>query len=168
MINITCEFHTSHTTHKWTTPYCPTSNGAIERVHCTINNFLHNLADGKGNWDERLLESIITYHYGYNHSPFRIKKISFIVSFETIAWYEKKNSLSGELSGNWKDGNPKFLPFNVGTHVLTKVIHKIVHGPDDFRRTFLLKKAPHNFSIKYNLKFKENRGSPILVFVFGL
>ena len=44
----------------------------------------------------------------------------------------------------------------------------IVHGPDDFRRTFLLIKAPHDFSIKYTLKFKKHRGSPMSGFVFGL
>ena len=36
------------------------------------------------------------------------------------------------------------------------------------RQTFLLKKAPHDFSINYTLKLKKNRGSPISGFVFGL
>ena len=48
------------------------------------------------------------------------------------------------------------------------IVQQVVHGSDDFRWTFLLTKAPHDFSIKCNLQFKKNRGSPISGFVFGL
>ena len=36
------------------------------------------------------------------------------------------------------------------------------------RWTFLLTKAPHDFSFNYTLKLKNNRESPISGFVFGL
>ena len=59
-----------------------------------------------------------------------------------------------------------FKPVEQHSNIVARGL--IVHGPDDFRWTFLLTKAPYDFSIKYNLKFKKNRGSPILGFVFSL
>ena len=44
----------------------------------------------------------------------------------------------------------------------------LVHGPDDFRWTNWLTKAPYDFLLKYILKFKKNRWSSILGFVFGI
>ena len=40
--------------HKFTTPYCPSSNGAVERVNRTIKNFLRSLVEEPGTWDEFL------------------------------------------------------------------------------------------------------------------
>ena len=56
-----------------------------------------------------------------------------------------------------------------GEIVLLVDKHLIVHGPEavtEGRWTFLLIKAPHDFSIKYTLKFLEKLGEPYFRFRF--
>ena len=52
-----------------------------------------------------------------------------------------------------KTSTGDFIPYLVRANLT------IVHGPDDFRWTFLLRKAAHDFSIKHNLKFKKIGGA---------
>ena len=49
--------------HKRTMPYCPTSNGAVERVNKTVQNLIKTLLSEKdGSWDEHLSRAVIAYN----------------------------------------------------------------------------------------------------------
>jgi transposase InsO family protein len=48
--------------HKLTTPYQPTSNGAMERVNRTIKNLIRSLSDAGRAWEESLPRAVITYN----------------------------------------------------------------------------------------------------------
>ena len=48
--------------HQLTTPYCPTSNGAVERVNRTIQGFLRSLSEEGNSWDDHLPKALIVYN----------------------------------------------------------------------------------------------------------
>ena len=49
--------------HRKTTPYTPTSNGAVERVNRTIQNLLKTIVAEGDRWDEHLSRAVITYNH---------------------------------------------------------------------------------------------------------
>ena len=51
--------------HKFTTPNHPSSNGAVERVNRTIQNFLKVITEEKHGWDDHLTRALVSY----NNSP---------------------------------------------------------------------------------------------------
>ena len=108
--------------HKLTIPYCPTSNGAVERVNKTVQNLIKTLlAKDENNWDEHLSRAIIAY----NNSPH--SAISMSPSRYLITQSHNHCSdppLQSQLRQYWKVGHPKFLPFKINDKVLMKVQHK--------------------------------------------
>jgi hypothetical protein len=104
--------------HQLTTPYHPTSNGAVERVNRTIQGFLRSLGESN-NWDQNLSKAVIVYN-NTSHSELKMSPSSFILSKN----HQSDDTIPLKLSGvtqKWKIGHPKFLPFKVGQLVLRKV-----------------------------------------------
>ena len=52
----------SNVKHQLTTPYFPSSNGAVERVNRTIIGFLLSLATDGCSWRENLPKSVVVYN----------------------------------------------------------------------------------------------------------
>ena len=102
--------------HRLTTPYQPTSNGAIERVNRTIKNLLRSLGSAEGEWEDLLPRAIITYNntvhveLGMSPSDFLLKRSHSM----------ELNSLLHPLVDTWRPGHPNFMPFCVGQKVLLK------------------------------------------------
>ena len=48
----------SNVKYQLTTPYCPSSNGAVERVNHTIIGFLHSLVTDGCGWNENLFHAV--------------------------------------------------------------------------------------------------------------
>ena len=49
-------------THKCTTPLCPSSNGAVEHVNRTIQNFLRSIVSDVQTWVHSLPRAVIVYN----------------------------------------------------------------------------------------------------------
>jgi hypothetical protein len=108
--------------HQFTTPFCPTSNGAIERVNRTIQGFLRSLTDKPGSWDQHLPQAIITYNNTL-HVELNLSPSSFLLNRS-----HNCNSVPllnvPKLQEFWKTGHSKFSPFKVGQLVLMKIPSK--------------------------------------------
>jgi hypothetical protein len=107
--------------HKLTTPYCPRSNGAIERVNRTIQNFLRNLVDGQSSWDAVLHKALIIYN-STSHSELKMSPSNFLLT--KVHQINNDPPLQGDLAANWKLGHPKFSQFDIGQLVLYKIQHR--------------------------------------------
>ena len=65
--------------HRFTTPYCPTSNGAVEMVNRTIKGFLRSIVVEKQNWDDNLPRAVVTYNNAM-HSELSMSPCKFLLS----------------------------------------------------------------------------------------
>ena len=113
-----CEFLGScNIEHRLTIPYCPTSNGAVERVNRTIQNLLKTIVDEGSRWDEHLSRAVISYNHA-PHTELGMSPSQFLLS--------KSHSMAAnlplqpELQSYWRMGNPKFMSFKVGDLVLKR------------------------------------------------
>ena len=110
------EFHISHI---FSTPYKPSSNGCVERSNRTIVQLLKGLVGGKPqNWTDELPKAVTIYNNTV-HSELGKSPSELIL----------QDSHNGRTSGpvklseqtTWKEGHPKYSPFQVGEMVLKKI-----------------------------------------------
>jgi hypothetical protein len=105
--------------HQLTTPYCPTGNGAVERVNRTMQGFLRSLCTNQTNWDKFLPTSVIAYNNTY-HSELLMSPVNFLLTKS----HKVNTDLlldSNQVKKLWRIGHPKFIPFEVGQMVLMRV-----------------------------------------------
>ena len=106
--------------HIFSTPYHPSSNGAVERVNRTIIQLLKGTADRDGTeWDDKLYKVVVSYN-STTHSQIKLSPSEFILSQEhdvTLPLVVEKS-----VTETWKSGNPKFAPYKIGQKVLKRVI----------------------------------------------
>ena len=104
--------------HRLTTPYTPTSNGAVERVNRTIQNLLRTIVTEGHRWDEHLSRAVIAY----NNSPHAELGMSPSQCLMTRNHSMRADPpLQPELREVWREGHPKFLPFKVGEQVVKRI-----------------------------------------------
>jgi hypothetical protein len=136
---------TCNVNHKLTTPYCSKSNGAIERVHRSIQNFLKNLVAESNTWDVHLSKAIITYNNTY-HCEICMSPSKFLLTKSHKV--DADPPLQGKLRDTWKLGHPKFIPFKVEQLVLMKEQHKDFRNVNklspNFRGPFSITKVNDN------------------------
>ena len=107
--------------HKYTTPLCPSSNGAIERVNRTIQGFLRSIVTEPHTWDSNLSRAIIVYNNTF-HSELKMSPVKFLLTKSHKTSMDIP--LQSKITQTWKVGHPKFLPFQLGQTVLMKVHRK--------------------------------------------
>ena len=141
----------SNVVHKLTTPYCPTSNGAVERVNRTIKNFLRSLVDEDHSWDVFLPKAIIVYNNTY-HSQIKMSPAEFLLNKSHPV---KFNIIESKFQDTWRIGHPKFLSFSTGQLVLMKIQHKgfltINKLIPNFKGPFVVTKCNEN-GLTYQVK----------------
>ena len=107
--------------HKLTTPYCPTSNGAVERVNRTIQNLLKTIITEGSKWDESLGRAVISYN-NTPHVELSMAPSKFLITqSHSVA---SDPPLQTGLRQQWKVGHPKFIPFRLNDLVLMRVQHR--------------------------------------------
>ena len=105
--------------HVRSTPYKPSSNGAVERVNRTISELLRILTDEPRKWDELLPKALLTYNHtvhsetGCTPAEMILRKSHDIDSLPL---------LSAEIRNPWAEGHPRYKPFSVGSLVLKKTV----------------------------------------------
>ena len=73
-------FLSSHgISHQLTTPYKPTSNGAVERMNKTDQGFLRSLCALGNKWDDELSRAVISYNHIY-HAKLEKSPSSFLLT----------------------------------------------------------------------------------------
>ena len=106
---------TKNINHQLTTPYCPKSNGAVEKVNRTVEALLGSLLQGGTQWDQQLSKAIRVYNSTV-HSQLNMSASQFLLSKS----HSNAPVNSCKLQQRWKVGNSKFFPFKMGQVVLMK------------------------------------------------
>jgi hypothetical protein len=118
--------------HKLTTPYQPTSNGAVERVNKNIKNLIRSLSDSGLAWEESLPRAVITYNNTV-HVELGVSPADFLINKP----HSSEHTLFPEsVKETWKVGHPNFIPFKVGQLVLAKVHMKGFLTTNKFQSNF--------------------------------
>ena len=104
--------------HIYSTPYKPSSNGAVERVNRTVIQILKGLVQSPMDWDKDLPRTIMIYNNTFHTE---IKKSPSECLLEIEHRIHQSPVISQEIQKRWKDGNPKFEPFKKGDQVLIKL-----------------------------------------------
>ena len=106
-----------------TIPYCPTSNGAVERVNQTVQKTLSNLIDPEEpeRWDEHLPKAVVVYNNTL-HSQLGMSPAKYLMTKSHSTTPGMK--LGKNVQETWKVGHPKFSPFKTGEYVLVRIPHK--------------------------------------------
>lgn len=97
--------------HTYSTPYCPTSCGAVERTNRSLSELLRSLAECPTNWDENLARAVMVYnttlHAGIGLSPSEclLSRAHDLISEPII---------DTEMKDNWHEGHHQFESFAVG------------------------------------------------------
>ena len=105
--------------HVRTTPYKPSSNGAVERVNRTIGELLRILTCEPRKWDESLAKALLTYNHTL-HSEIGCTPAEQILKFSHDV--SSLPLLSAEMKHPWAKGHPRYQPFKIGSLVLKKTI----------------------------------------------
>lgn len=105
--------------HVRSTPYKPSSNGAVERVNRTIGELLRVLNDEPRKWDEDLAHALLTYNHTV-HSETGATPAEMILKLSHDV--DSVPLLSAEIKDPWAVGHPRYHPFSVGTLVLRKSV----------------------------------------------
>ena len=127
------EFVASHTrdilrefgiTQLFSSPYHPSSNGAVERANRTLKDLIMAITESTTEWDVVLPRAVQTYNSTY-HSQIKCSPSEFIMNNPHQPDY--KLNVNRETIDSWKEGHPNFAPFSVGQKVIKK-IHKGGHS----------------------------------------
>ena len=105
--------------HMFTTPYSPSSNGAVERVNRSIQTILRNLCDKPNDWDENLSRALIAYN-NTSHSKLNMSPSLFLLS-KTHNNKQVPLIKSDDLMQKWKLGHPKYVSFKLNDYVIKKI-----------------------------------------------
>ena len=103
--------------HQLTTPYHPSSNGAVERVNRTIQSFLRGIECEGGNWDKHLPKAISVYNNTL-HSELNMSPSMFLLT--KAHKMDNIVPVDSEITKKWRLGHPKFLSFEIGETVIMK------------------------------------------------
>ena len=143
--------------HVFTTPYKPSSNGAVERVNRTIAQILKGLLEYGKDWEKELARAIIIHNTTY-HDTIRTTPSEKLM----VESHPKMINaiLPGRKTTVWKKGDPAFLPFAKGTKVLKVIerpaklnIHKF--QPKFFGPLTVIKVNPNK--VTYELKTEQGK-----------
>ena len=91
--------------HIYTTPYKPSSNGAVERVNRTLTQFLKGLLQFGTDWEDELTRAVMVYNNTYHEEIKMSPSDMMLVSAHSptgMALPRKSNFI-------WKEGGPGFL-----------------------------------------------------------
>ena len=142
--------------HQLTTPYHPTSNGAVERVNCTIQEFLRSLQSDAASWAEAVPQAVIAYN-NLIHSELQMSPSKFLLS-------NKHNRHSpfistDEVQRRWRVGHHKFKSFHIGQYVVKRIPvtdHRTVNKlSPKFQGPFVVIKVNPN-NVTYLLKSPQS------------
>lgn len=104
--------------HIYSTPYKPSSNGAVERVNRTVIERLRCKCSSSDSWDLELPKVVVDYNNSW-HSALGMSPSKYIL---TLAHgHQKPPLVDTSTRESWQLGHPSFRSFTVGMKVLRRV-----------------------------------------------
>ena len=129
--------------HTYTTPYKPSSNGAVERVNRSVIQLLKGLANDPTDWDMKLGKAVVVYNNTW-HEEIKNTPGKFLLERSHVA--SNRPLIHKDESAKWKEGNPNFVSFSRDDLVLKRIerqgrlnVHKLSEkfdGPFRVNRVF--------------------------------
>ena len=104
--------------HVFSTPYMPSSNGAVERANRTLINFIKGVHKENNQWDKYLPDAVIAYN-NTSHSSINSTPSQCIMSKAHSR--QSAIPLQKETYQNWREGHPNFMPFKLKQKVIKRI-----------------------------------------------
>ena len=104
--------------HVYSTPYKPSSNGAVERCNRTLAELLRSLVADSMEWDLKLGKAVMVYNSSL-HSQTGLSPSNCIL--RDSHFVKAQPLVSTGRREVWSEGHPGFHPFSLGQFVLKKV-----------------------------------------------
>ena len=108
-------------THVYSSPYCPSSNGGVERLNRTLIGMIKALSETVSDWDEALGKAVHTYNNTY-HSQLKAAPSECLL--KTAHEVNEQVPVERSVVEYWREGNPNFKPFHLHQKVI-KEIHRV-------------------------------------------
>ena len=102
--------------HVRTTPYKPSSNGAVERVNRTITELLRSLGSSN-DWDNRV-SNVVRIYNNTTHREIGTSPSSFLLKHRHVI--RDNPQVTRTTWNKWKEGHKSFKSFRIGDTVLKK------------------------------------------------
>ena len=103
--------------HIFTTPYKPSSNGAVERVNRTMLQFLKGLVSYGKDWEDELTRALLVYNGTY-HGEIKTTPCDKLLSERHLP--TTGTVLPGRSASTWKPGDREFMPYKKGAKVMKR------------------------------------------------
>ena len=118
--------------HICSTPNKPSSNGCVERVNRTLLELLRSI-DDTTDWREKLTTAVLTYN-NTRHRELNMSPAEYLLGKR----HESRDTIlaSEEDIQHWREGHPKFAPFEVGSNVMRKVPRKGHAASNKFKKRY--------------------------------
>ena len=94
--------------HVYSTPYKPSSNGAVEHCNRTLSELLRSLITGPADWDTQLPKAVMVYNATV-HRQIGVAPSDFILHQSHP--YRVKPMVPTPAREHWVEGHPSFIPF---------------------------------------------------------
>jgi hypothetical protein len=105
--------------HVYSSPYKPSSNGAVERTNRTVIQLLRCLGSQSDvSWDIHLTKAVLNYNHSW-HSQLLMSPSKFLLAKAHVR--VTSTVLDSSTQRLWKEGHPNFHPYRCGDLVLKKV-----------------------------------------------
>ena len=104
--------------HAFTTPYCPSSNGAVERLNRTVLQMLRCDVSENNDWEKCLARVVLNYNNSVHASIGTTPSACILSGGHVPAGNPPENP---EERSKWRSGHPAFSSFVVGDQVLKKL-----------------------------------------------
>ena len=141
--------------HIYSTPYKPSSNGAVERLNRTVIEMLRCVVKDNANWDDFLSHDVVVYNNSF-HSAIGMSPSECILRREHCLTIDPL--LDKTTRSLWKDGHPCFASFSVGDLVLRK---------NQFQGNLTTNKFKPRFGGPYRVERVQNNGVSYVLSVEG-
>ena len=104
--------------HLYSSPYHPSSNGAVERINRTLKDTLKAIIEQPNMWDRALPKAIVNYNNSM-HSQLKCSPSDMLMNRAHDLPHDIP--VNKETVETWKTGHPNFAPFSLNCKVLKKV-----------------------------------------------
>ena len=142
--------------HIHSTPYKPSSNGAIERLNRTLIQLLRS-TEGDNSWLQNLGQVVVTYNNSWHASIDATPSQYLLKESHSVL---PQPVLRASTKEEWRRGHPSFQPFRKGEQVLKRVVEVGNRTQNKFQPRF---EGPYTITlvrdnrVTYELRDYQNR-----------
>ena len=104
--------------HRYSSPYCPSANGGVERANRTLINLIKGSNCKPTDWDIVLSKAVYNYNNTY-HSQLKMSPSQFLL--ENAHRPDAEIPVGKDVIDYWREGHPNFKPFKIKQKVIREI-----------------------------------------------